>query len=99
MTMLGNPALLLVKDQVPMTRKGMMGGYAYRRMQVAGTVDRYQDKPDKNIYSHVCEAGQYLMDGAGVTETVIHDNQPQAPTRINASRGTNRMSHRGRRTA
>ena len=97
LTMLGNPGLLLVKDQVPMCRKGMMGGYAYRRMQVAGTVDRYQDKPDKNIYSHVCEAGQYLMCGAGVTETVIFGTQPDTPTRIISSRGASRMTGRGKR--
>lgn len=37
-----------------MVRKGMMGGYHYRRMQVSG--EKYADKPEKNAWSHPCEA-------------------------------------------
>lgn len=51
-------------------RKAMAGGYRYKRMQVTGQ-DKYQDKPEKNRYSHVAEALQYLMIGAGVGGKVI----------------------------
>ena len=98
LTIDGKPGLVLVKDQVPMARKGMMGGYSYRRMNISGPGEYFQDKPDKNIYSHVCEAGQYLMCGAGITETVIQTDLPVRPTRVNASRQTG-VNRTRRRTA
>jgi hypothetical protein len=39
-------------------RKGLMGGYCYRRMQVSG--ERFTDKPDKNEFSHPVEAFEYI---------------------------------------
>ena len=65
----GTPGLL-IHPQCKYLRKGMSGGYHYRRVQVAGDA-RYRDVPDKTIYSHVCEAGQYLMMGAGEARTLI----------------------------
>jgi hypothetical protein len=44
-------------------RKGFLGGYHYRRIQTSG--ERYEDKPNKNKFSHVHDALQYLMLGAG----------------------------------
>ncbi|MEF2144191.1 MAG: hypothetical protein V3573_01995 [Desulfovibrionaceae bacterium] len=44
--------------------KGMAGSYRYRRVEIMGE-ERYRDMPDKNEYSHVCDAAQYLMIGAG----------------------------------
>lgn len=55
---------LLISPKCELTRKGMAGGYCYKRVQVSGS-ERYHDKPDKNRYSHVCEAGQYMMMGIG----------------------------------
>jgi hypothetical protein len=55
---------LVVDPRCRILRKGLAGGYRYRRMQVVGQ-ERFQDKPDKNAFSHVCEAAQYLMLGAG----------------------------------
>ena len=40
-----------------MLRKGFMGGYAYRRMQVSA--ERYTSVPDKNQYSHPMDALTY----------------------------------------
>jgi hypothetical protein len=42
----------------------MAGKYCYRRVQVLGD-ERYHDKPDKGIYSHICEALQYVMIESG----------------------------------
>lgn len=41
-------------------RKGFNSGYRYRRMKIAGG-ERYDDKPDKNDYSHPMDALQYIM--------------------------------------
>ena len=54
----------------PTLRRGMAGQYRYRRVQVVGD-DRYHDKPEKNSVSHVCEADQYRMLGAGEGRVVL----------------------------
>ena len=55
--------------------KGFEGGYGYKRMQVSG--ERYDDKPDKNRFSHIHDALQYLMLGGGEGRKVLN-NQKQA---------------------
>jgi len=65
----GNPGLLIGPKAI-MYRKALAGGYKYKRMAVSGQ-ERYQDKPDKGRYSHVAEAGQYLMLGGGEGGKVI----------------------------
>jgi hypothetical protein len=65
----GKPGLLL-HPRCTMLRKGMAGGYAYKRLQVSGD-QRFRDVPDKNMYSHVCEAAQYMLLGAGEARTLI----------------------------
>ena len=51
--------------------KGFEGGYQYRRLQVSG--ERFDDKPEKNHYSHIHDALQYLMLGAGEGRQVMHN--------------------------
>lgn len=65
----GNPGFL-IGPNAPTFRKAMAGGYKYKRMTVTGQ-ERFQDKPDKGRYSHVAEAGEYLMVGAGEGGDVI----------------------------
>jgi hypothetical protein len=65
----GKPAFL-IGPKCKILRKGMAGGYKYKRMHISGA-DRFQDKPDKGRYSHVCEALQYLMIGAGEGSKII----------------------------
>ena len=62
--------------------KGFEGGYQYRRMQVSG--ERYDDKPDKNHFSHIHDAVQYLMLGAGEGRAILN-NQQHAPKPFQAS--------------
>lgn len=71
----GQPGLI-VHPQCKSLRKGMSGGYNYKRLQVSGE-ERYRDVPDKNMYSHVCEAGQYMLVGAGEAKTLIKRDRPQ----------------------
>lgn len=65
----GEPGLLIHPD-CKMACKGMAGGYSFKRVQVIGD-ERYKDEPDKNMYSHICEAGQYMLLGGGEGKAVI----------------------------
>ncbi len=58
MTDIGGEPGLLVSPKAFMIRKGLMGGYRYRRVQVTSE-ERYKDEPDKNRYSHPVEAAEY----------------------------------------
>ena len=59
----GEPGLL-VDRSCRMIVKGFISGYHYRRMQISGE-GRYDEKPNKNRYSHPHDALQYLFTGAG----------------------------------
>lgn len=59
----GRPGFLITK-KCKMWRKGLAGGFCYKRVQVTGE-EKYQDEPDKNKYSHICEAGEYGLMGGG----------------------------------
>jgi len=59
----GEPALI-VHPRCKQLIKALAGGYQFKRVLVSGA-DRYHDVPDKNMHSHVAEAGQYLVLGMG----------------------------------
>ncbi len=65
----GKPGLI-ISPKCKMARKGLAGGYHYRRVQIAGQ-ERYHDKPEKGMYSHPVEAGGYAMMGAGEGDSLI----------------------------
>lgn len=69
MTFTGQPGFI-VGPNCRYLRRGLAGGFKYRRMQVSGS-ERYVDKPDKNIYSHVCESAEYLLLGAGEDDAIL----------------------------
>ena len=60
----GEPAILFNRTRVPVLRKGMAGGFHFRRLQIAGEA-RYRDVPEKNQYSHICEALEYDVVSGG----------------------------------
>ena len=72
----GRPAFL-VGPKAKMVRKGMAGGYKYKRIQVSGEL-KFMDKPDKGKYSHPCDALQYLVLGAVGSDGVIGGYGKQA---------------------
>ncbi|MES2346266.1 MAG: TerL [Pseudomonadota bacterium] len=76
----GEPGFLIHPD-CQITRKGMQGGYMFKRIKVAGD-ERYRDVPDKNKYSHPCEAGQYLMLSSGEHLDLMPKKQVVAVTPI-----------------
>lgn len=65
----GKPALL-ISPKAKMIRKGLAGGFCFRRLKVAGS-ERYTDEPDKNQYSHPVEALEYLMLGLGEGQAAL----------------------------
>ena len=54
----GHPAFVLDRERCPVLRKGFINGYHFKRLKVTDS-DRYQDKPNKNRYSHPHDALQY----------------------------------------
>jgi hypothetical protein len=70
----GEAAMYVHPQGCPSLRKAYKGGYVYQRIQVLGE-QRYQDTPLKNRYSHVADADQYLMIGAGEGKTVTRGNR------------------------
>jgi hypothetical protein len=73
----GSPGFNMNTDCINL-KKGFNGGYHYRRLQVSG--DRYDEKPLKNRYSHVHDALQYLMMGAGEGRTILAGKTKSTPT-------------------
>ncbi len=52
-------AALQMHSRCDYLRKGFNGGYKYRRLNVVGT-ERFHEVPDKNKYSHIHDALQYV---------------------------------------
>ena len=73
----GKPAFMIDR-RCPQLIKGFEGGYQYKRMEVSG--ERYADKPDKNMFSHIHDALQYLMLGAGEGRALMNSQKPAMPT-------------------
>lgn len=80
----GKPRLL-ISAKAKMIRKGLQGGFCYRRVQVSG--ERYTDEPDKNVYSHPVEALEYALQGEGEgREALIKTNKSaRQPAKVNFS--------------
>lgn len=55
----GEPAFQ-ISPTMRVVRRGFNNGYVILRVQLSQGTGRYQDKPHKNDYSHVQDAGQYL---------------------------------------
>jgi hypothetical protein len=79
----GKPAFLL-SPKCKMIRKGLMGGFCYKRVQVSG--ERYKDEPDKNIFSHPVEAAEYALQGEGEGRIEKIGGKDRKPKRYRPSR-------------
>jgi hypothetical protein len=71
----GQPGFL-VHPQCKVLRVGLAGGFKYHSLRGAleGNV---RAKPDKNMYSHVCEATEYMFMGAGENRSIITPEKPR----------------------
>jgi hypothetical protein len=65
----GQPAFLL-SPTCKTLRKGLAGGYHLKRVQVSGE-EKFTDKPEKNLCSHVCEALMY----AALRQDPVHSTK------------------------
>jgi len=66
----GDTPRFVLSPRCKTLRKGFNSGYRYRREHIAGT-ERYTDEPEKNDYSHVHDALQYLILGGGEYDSVM----------------------------
>jgi hypothetical protein len=97
----GLPGLLIDAPNCPVFVSGLKGGYHYRRLNVSG--ERYDDRPNKNRFSHIQDAFQYVTMGAGEGAALVRQSRLTKPfvakfgfnvfDRINKRRGlgTNRF--------
>ena len=67
---------LLVDSRCTVLIRGFEVGYQYKRLGVSGEA-RYELKPNKNKYSHVHDACQYMMLGGGEGRALISNSQMQ----------------------
>lgn len=65
----GQPKLLVSPDCKILLR-GLNGGYRFRRISTASDT-RYDEKPEKNRYSDVQDAMQYVLCGMGETKKMM----------------------------
>ena len=70
----GKPAFQ-ISPKCKMLRKGLMGGFCYRKLKIPGE-DRFHQAPDKNIYSHIVESAEYalLSEGEGVAALTVSED-------------------------
>lgn len=73
----GEPGLL-VHPNCKTLRKGLGGAWKYKRMLTVGR-ESFHDKPDKGIYSHICEAGEYMLLGGGEHRAIIKPKRSNIP--------------------
>lgn len=67
---------LLITPRAEQLRKGLAGGYKYKRVMTSGL--KYTDMPDKNKYSHVCDALAYMVNGSGAGKEIIGNSKFKA---------------------
>lgn len=65
----GKPGLM-VSPRCKMLRKGLAGGFYYKRVQISGE-ERFRDEPYKNGFSHVVESAEYCLTGAGEGKALL----------------------------
>ena len=66
----GEPGLLVDPSMTTFIR-GMAGGYQFARVRIEEGEEMFRYVPNKNRFSHICEAGQYGMLGALSPQGVV----------------------------
>jgi phage terminase large subunit len=58
----GRPQVQISREGCPHLREGMLGGYQYKKLRIGSSNEEiYDNKPDKNTYSHIHDALQYIF--------------------------------------
>lgn len=68
----------LLSPRAKHIRKGLAGGWSYRKLRVAGQ-ERFDEAPDKGPLSHPCEALEYALMGGGEGRTALLPAVRSAP--------------------
>lgn len=89
----GRPRLIVL-PKAKTIRKGLAGGFCYKRIMVVGE-PRYHDMPDKNRYSHPVEGLEYGLQGEGEGRSVIIRPDSRKPTVKTAIKRSKRGGRRG----
>lgn len=71
---LGHPAFL-ISPKASTLRKALAGAYELKRLNTPGR-PKYQEKPDKNEFSHVADALQYAIIGRNGYSVVLGETTP-----------------------
>ncbi len=87
----GQPGLL-ISPACRVARKGLAGGYVFKRVSVGGHEDRFRDVPDKNLYSHVCDAGMYVMLGGGEGRSILGKERRRKRTASRPTKANSRYN-------
>jgi hypothetical protein len=76
-SLVGGEPEFVIDPRCTVTRKGFIGGYCYRRMNVGGGA-KYADKPDKqNKYSHSHDCLQYICTRMYETGGIVSHHTPK----------------------
>lgn len=81
---IGGVPAVVISPACKMLVNGFNGGYKFKQIQASGEA-RYHEEPEKNKFSHVQDAYQYLVCGMGEFKTMLGRNanagnsQQQAP--------------------
>ena len=93
----GNAAFQ-ISPTCPTLIAGFEGGYQYRRMQVVGQ-EKYDERPNKNRFSHIHDALQYAVIGGGEGRKVTTNSSFKAKATV-VQRSFNPFGkNRGRKVA
>lgn len=90
----GQPAFQL-SPSCKITRRGFNNGYVIVRVQLSEGGGRWTDKPLKNDYSHVHDAGQYLNLGLTRVGSVDDDGQTKSKPAKRRSRAGAKVNFGG----
>ena len=71
----GEPGML-IDPGCKTIRKGLSSKFIYKRIQIVGD-EKFHDKPDKNFWSHICEALEHAMVGAGEGKLITRKARPK----------------------
>lgn len=78
---------LLIDPKCKNLISALNGGYQYKRLRVSGSA-KYSDVPDKNQYSHIADAFQYLLLGCGEGRALLN-NSMRGPAVKSVGKGRN----------
>lgn len=83
----GRPAIVFCREHCKVLNAGLGGSWNYKRIPTSDGSQLYQDVPQKNRFSHVCEAYEYLMLGAGEAREHMLSKERQEQERRAQERG------------